>query len=82
MGAPTVLSTPANRPFSTGQVLSGSRLKFSALPNCPGQKSKPTTGVYSYHTTGNRLMITEETGHHDSCDARVTVLTGQSWKKA
>ncbi len=72
------LTTPANKPFSTAQLVAGNRLKFAVLASCSKQ-GKPTPGLYSYRTTGNRMTLTKLS---DSCAARSTILTAQPWTKA
>jgi hypothetical protein len=71
------LTTPANKPFSSGQLLTNNRIKFATLPACHNQ-GKPSIGMYSYHSSGNQLTLTK-TG--DSCTERTTVLTGHPWTK-
>jgi hypothetical protein len=71
------LRTPANRPFATGQLMSGGRMKFAVLRNCAGQ-GKPATGLYSYQESSNQLKISKQS---DSCGERSTILTGQAWSR-
>ena len=71
------LTTPANKPFSTGQLLTQSRIKFATLPTCHNQ-GKPSIGMYSYHSSGSQLTLTSQ---GDSCKERKTILTGHPWTK-
>ena len=71
------LTTPANKPFSTGQLLTRNRIKFGTLPTCHNQ-GKASTGMYSYHSSASQLTVTSQ---GDSCKERTAILTGQSWTK-
>jgi hypothetical protein len=72
-----ILTTPANKPFSTGLLESGNRVKFPVVKACSGQ-SKASTGLYGYTMSSTQLTFTKQS---DSCGARATILTKQPWAK-
>jgi hypothetical protein len=72
------LTAPGRKPYSTGQLLTQSRIKFGTLPTCHNQ-GKPSVGVYSYHEASSLLTLTKQ---GDSCTARAKILTGQTWARA
>jgi hypothetical protein len=72
------LTAPGSKPYSTGQLLTQSRIKFGALATCKNQ-GKASTGTYSYHETSSQLTLTKQS---DSCTARAKILTGQTWTRA
>jgi hypothetical protein len=72
------LTTPANKPFSTGLIQAGNKVKFPPLQTCSGQ-SQPASGLYSYTMSSSQLTFTKQS---DSCPTRSAILTKQPWSTA